>query len=84
MKTTKSLLLIAAATLALAGCGSKKDEGGLTSEDNLELNTAAEMLDASPDSLIASENGTLGNGEDDGANEEDAGNSADAASGNGA
>ena len=83
MKTTKSLLLIAAASLALGGCGSKKDEGGLTAQDNLELNNAAEMLDASPDSLVAS-NVALGNGEEDGVDEDDGGNSAELPSGNGA
>ncbi|MDB5669502.1 MAG: hypothetical protein JWO25_461 [Alphaproteobacteria bacterium] len=63
MKKLNALISIAAITLALAACGPKKDEGGLTAQDNQELNNAAEMLDASPDSLVASDNVALGNGE---------------------
>ncbi|MBV8686927.1 MAG: hypothetical protein JOZ90_07025 [Alphaproteobacteria bacterium] len=54
-----------AATLALAGCGRGGDnQGGLTAEDNAQLNNAAEMLDTSPDSLVPAGNAVLGNGED--------------------
>ena len=63
MKKLGTLALIAAASIALAACGEKKDEGGLTAADNQELNNAAEMLDASPDSLVASDDVSLGNGE---------------------
>jgi hypothetical protein len=63
MKKLGTLALSAAALLVLAACGEKKDEGGLTAQDNQELNNAAEMLDASPDSLVASDNVALGNGE---------------------
>lgn len=84
MKTTKPILLIAAASLALAACGSKKDEGGLTAQDNLELNNAAEMLDTSPDSLVPTDNVALGNGEDEESSDDEDGNSADLPSGNGA
>ena len=63
MKKLGLFTMIAAASVALAACGEKKDEGGLTAADNQELNNAAEMLDASPDSLVASDNVALGNGE---------------------
>ena len=46
----------------LAGCGGG-DETGLTAEEDRQLNEAAEMLDASPDSLVASDDAELGNGE---------------------
>ena len=57
--------LIAGAAL-LAGCGG--GDGGPTSEEDRQLNEAANMLDdnlidASPDSLVADENAALGNGE---------------------
>jgi hypothetical protein len=68
-----------AASIALAACGAKKDEGGLTAQDNQELNNAAEMLDASPDSLIASDNVALGNGEEATGTDADAGESANVA-----
>jgi hypothetical protein len=59
--------MVAAAALAglamLAACGDQPGAGGLTEEDNRELNNAAEMLDASPDSLVAGDEATLGNGE---------------------
>lgn len=64
MKKLGTLALMSAALIALGGCGEKKDEGGLTAADNQELNNAAEMLDASPDSLVASDNVALGNGEE--------------------
>jgi hypothetical protein len=35
----------------------------VTAEESRELDNAAEMLDASPDSLTASEDAALGNGE---------------------
>ena len=53
----------AALALLLAGCGGDADGGGLSAEENRELNNAAEMLDASPDSLVASDDTELGNGE---------------------
>jgi hypothetical protein len=65
------LTLMAAAAL-LAGCGND-ERGGVTAEESEALNNAAEMLDASPDSLVPSEDMPLGNGEevvvDDGGNE---------------
>ena len=60
-------LIAAAACLgalgALAGCGEDAGPGGVTSEEAAELNNAADMLDASPDSLTATDNTVLGNGE---------------------
>jgi hypothetical protein len=35
----------------LAGCGNGGSEGGLTSEENAELNNAAAMLDSAPEAL---------------------------------
>jgi hypothetical protein len=63
MKKLLTVTLMTAAMVALAACGAKKDEGGLTAQDNQELNNATEMLDTSPDSLVASDNVALGNGE---------------------
>jgi hypothetical protein len=54
----------AASLLALGGCGRGGDkEGGLSAEDNRQLDNAAEMLDTSPDSLVPADNAVLGNGE---------------------
>lgn len=52
----------AALALALAGCGSGDDApvAGLSAEEAAQLNNAAEMLDASPDSLAAPEDMPLG------------------------
>ena len=60
--------LLAGAAL-LAACGGGEGEGGLTAEENDELNEAAAMLDnggtidASADSLVADPDTPLGNGE---------------------
>ncbi len=35
----------------LAGCGGGGKEGGLTAEENAELNNAAAMLDSAPEAL---------------------------------
>ncbi len=57
-------LVIVAAVLALGACGGSDDgEGGVTAEESKQLNEAAEMLDASPDSLVAGDETGLGNGE---------------------
>ncbi len=43
----------------LAACGGGDNEagvGGVSSEESAQLNNAAEMLDASPDSMAAPEN----------------------------
>jgi len=60
--------LIAAAALTvgltmLAGCGDKDGGNTPTEEENRQLDNAAEMLDASPDSMVANEDAPLGNGE---------------------
>lgn len=59
-------LAAAAAMLAVGGCSGGEEEqgaGGVTAEESQQLNEAAEMLDASPDSLAVDENAELGNGE---------------------
>lgn len=57
-------LAVVAAVLALAACGGNNDNpGGVTQEESEQLNNAAEMLDASPDSLVAGDETGLGNGE---------------------
>lgn len=56
--------LIGAALVLLAGCGGG-EEGGVTAEESRQLNEAAEMLDASPDTLIAPDETGLDNGEAD-------------------
>lgn len=58
------LTMLAAALAALSACGGDENAGGLSAEENRELNNAAEMLDASPDSLVAGEDAGLGNGEE--------------------
>ncbi len=54
--------VVVAAVLALGACGGGEQEGGVTAEESQQLNEAAEMLDASPDSL-ATDEASLGNGE---------------------
>ncbi len=67
-------LVIVAAVLALGACGGGDEgAGGVTKEESQQLNEAAEMLDASPDSLVAGDETGLGNGE---ATNEAEGNSA--------
>ena len=57
-------LIVVAAVLALGACGGDEQrEGGVTAEESKQLNEAAEMLDASPDSLVAGDETGLGNGE---------------------
>jgi hypothetical protein len=57
-------LVVVAAVLALGACGGgEQKEGGVTAEEAKQLNEAAEMLDASPDSFVASDETGLGNGE---------------------
>src|SRR4051794_28905498 len=66
MKRMIGAAILLAATAGLAACGGgKKDPNALTEEENRQLDNAAEMLDASPDSLAANENVALGNGEAD-------------------
>lgn len=77
-----SFICAAAGALALlAGCGQQGGEGGVTAEESKQLNEAAEMLDASPDSLVAPDETGLGNGEA-GSNEADAAAAGNATAGN--
>jgi hypothetical protein len=62
MKRIWSIAALAACAM-LTGCG-ERDSGGVTAEESRELDNAAEMLDASPDSLVASNDVELGNGEE--------------------
>jgi hypothetical protein len=58
-------LAVAAAVLALAACGGQDgNSGGLSAEENKKLDNIAETLDASPDSLVATDETGLGNGEE--------------------
>ena len=55
---TRSLTLAFVAALALAACGQEEGRGGLTAEEERQLDNAAQMLDenmfdASPDSMVA-------------------------------
>jgi hypothetical protein len=51
-----------AALALLAACGGG-ETGGVTAEESQQLNEAAEMLDAAPDTLVAADESGLGNGE---------------------
>ena len=65
MKRRTGLPMIMAAAL-LSACGGGESEGGLSREENEGLNEAANMvetLDVSPDSMTASDETGLGNGE---------------------
>ena len=61
MKKTSAMAAIFAAASLVAACG-QADDGSPTAADNAALNNISEVLDASPDSLVAEE-ATLGNGE---------------------
>ena len=60
---TRSLTLAFVAALALAACGQEEGRGGLTAEEERQLDNAAQMLDenmadisdVAPDSLVANE-----------------------------
>ncbi|WP_114954952.1 hypothetical protein [Sphingosinicella terrae] len=59
MKIPLTLCALAASAL-VAGCGSDADRGGLSAEEERQLDNAAAMLDdnmidVSPDSLVANE-----------------------------
>jgi len=74
MHKTITAALLACAALTLAGCGKKADQNVPTAEENAQLANASAM-DTSPDSLVAGDNATLGNGEDSD-DDEDVGNGA--------
>lgn len=60
----KRILVIVALGGALAGCGGGgAANNAVTPEESAGLNNTAEMLDASPDSLVANNEAPLGNGE---------------------
>jgi hypothetical protein len=62
--TMRPLIVASFASLALAACGGSDENANMpTTEESQGLNEAAEMLDTSPDSLVAVDEGTLGNGE---------------------
>jgi hypothetical protein len=63
MKQILTLVALAGAA-SLAACGGDEERGGVTAEEARQLDNAAEMLDASPDSLVASDETPLGNGEE--------------------
>ncbi len=63
-RTIAAAALVAGLTI-LAGCGDKGDSGTLNEQENRQLDNAAEMLDASPDSATANEEAPLGNGDVD-------------------
>ena len=81
----KRILIIAAfGEVSLAACGSRDESNGaVTPEEAAALNNAAEMLDASPDSLVAPNEAMLGNGEE-AAVDAPAGNADGSAADNGA
>jgi len=73
MRKTIAAALLATAALTAAGCSKKASQDVPTAEENAALaNTAA--MDTSPDSLVASDNAALGNGEDSDDDDEDVGN----------
>jgi predicted small lipoprotein YifL len=82
MKKTIGAASLLMALAALSACGAKKDPNALTSEENRQLDNAAEMLDASPDSLTANDDVAPGNGDEDNAEDGD-GDEAGNGAGNG-
>lgn len=56
MKASGSWVALAALAL-LAGCGGAEDNAAITADESDRLNATSEMLDASPDSLIAVDEG---------------------------
>jgi hypothetical protein len=61
----KRILVIAMLAGALAACsGGGAANNAVTPEESAGLNNTAEMLDASPDSLVANNEAPLGNGEE--------------------
>lgn len=59
MRRSFAAIPVLAALALLAGCGGGDNEAGVanaSSEEAAQLNNAAEMLDASPDSMTAPEN----------------------------
>jgi hypothetical protein len=63
MKRALTIAALAAATFNV-GCSGGTSDNAVTPEESAGLNNAADMLDASPDSLVANEEAPLGNGEE--------------------
>jgi hypothetical protein len=61
MKRFGALAALLACASLVAACG-REDDGSPTAAENESLNNISEVLDASPDSLVA-EDSALGNGE---------------------
>lgn len=61
MKRFGALAALLAAAALTAACG-REDDGSPTATENESLNNISEVLDASPDSLVA-DDPALGNGE---------------------
>lgn len=61
MKRYGALAALLACASLVAACG-REDDGSPTSAENESLNNISEVLDASPDSMVA-EDPALGNGE---------------------
>ena len=59
----RRIAITLAALLLLTACGRGEDENMPTAKESQALNEAAEMLDTSPDSLVAADNAELGNGQ---------------------
>lgn len=59
----QAMLVLMIAVAGLMACGEEAQPGGVTAEESRQLDEAANMLDASPDSLAAPEDAALGNGE---------------------
>jgi hypothetical protein len=60
MKPATKIVIAAVGLAMLGACGGGEGEGGVTAEESRQLNEAAEMLDASPDSLTAGNDAMLG------------------------
>lgn len=60
---TRSILLAGALALAGCGAGDEAGAGGVTAEESRQLNEAAAMLDAAPETVIAADETGLGNGQ---------------------
>jgi len=75
----RTAVISATLFLLLAACGGGDDQGvgGLSADEAAQLDNAAEMLDASPDSMVAPEDMPLGIDDNEAAPAEASGNAAD-------
>ena len=60
----KRIVIVAALAGALAACSGGETNNAVTADEAAGLNNAADMLDTSPDSLVANSEAPLGNGEE--------------------